>query len=124
MIKQVIVVRTDLNMSVGKIAAQVAHGGREFFRQKMLQSVSPDLDLSKHEMEWLFGDRTTIVLQADGEMDLLRLEHIADFVGVPAYLIRDLGRTEIEPNTLTVLSLGPSPKEMMDPITRGLKLLK
>ncbi len=128
--KQVIIVRNDLHMSVGKIAAQVAHGGREFLRRSI--SIGSDrfnercfyVDLEGSEASWLFGDRTTIVLQADSEQHLLRLEQIANQAGVPAYLIRDLGRTEVEPNTATVLSLGPSPKEIMDPITRGLKLLK
>lgn len=38
-------------------------------------------------------------------------------------LIRDAGRTQIEPNTKTVLAIGPAASSELDPITRHLKLL-
>lgn len=38
-------------------------------------------------------------------------------------LIRDAGRTQIEPNSKTVLAIGPAPSAELDKVTRHLKLL-
>ncbi|CAF1543725.1 unnamed protein product, partial [Rotaria sordida] len=37
-------------------------------------------------------------------------------------LIRDAGRTQIEPGSKTVLGIGPAPSKLINEITRHLKL--
>jgi PTH2 family peptidyl-tRNA hydrolase len=43
--------------------------------------------------------------------------------GFNCCLIRDAGRTQIEPNSKTVLAIGPAPAREIDRITGHLKLL-
>jgi peptidyl-tRNA hydrolase, PTH2 family len=43
---------------------------------------------------------------------------------LPAYLIRDAGRTVIPEGTMTCLGIGPAPAEKIDALTGSLPLLK
>ena len=53
-IRQTILVRTDLNLPVGLLTAQVAHIHMELFRNKMLNHVGGGKDvLTNEEIEWL-----------------------------------------------------------------------
>ena len=126
MIKQSIIVRTDLGMSVGKIAGQVAHASQEFLREHYMKFCSSryPVSLSTDEHDWLFGDRVKIVLSASSEQELLDLKAKCDSKGVKAYFIRDLGKTEIAADTLTTLAIGPDQGLLVDEVTNGLKLLR
>ena len=113
--KQIIVVRKDLNMRKGKIAAQVAHG-----------SVGATIANLEHPKvkEWLAGAFTKICVGCDTEEELLELEKTAIMRGVINCLITDSGKTEFHGvPTNTVLALGPDEPEVLDTITGHLKLL-
>lgn len=43
--------------------------------------------------------------------------------GLPCCVIRDAGRTQVEPGSLTVLAVGPALASEVDSVTGGLKLL-
>lgn len=43
--------------------------------------------------------------------------------GLPCYLVRDQGRTQIPAGSQTVLAIGPAPKSKINEITGHLKLL-
>jgi PTH2 family peptidyl-tRNA hydrolase len=114
--KQVIVVRTDLDMSRGKIAAQVAHaslGSAEKARQYWREW---------YDAWWREGQKK-VVVKVEGERELYELYELAKEVGLPCYIVNDAGLTELPPGTTTTLGIGPAPNEKMDGVTGHLKLL-
>lgn len=113
--KQVIVVRKDLKMRKGKIAAQVAHGA--------MGAVLPYLD-DPRVTEWLNGIFTKICVSCDSEEELLQLEQQAKDAGLITCLITDSGLTEFHGvPTKTVLAIGPDEDDRINVITGDLKLL-
>jgi len=114
--KQVIAVRTDLGMSKGKVAVQVAHAavtaGEEAKKRK------PDWWKA-----WMGEGQKKVVVKAKTEHELMELEEQAKALGLPTALIRDRGLTELPPDTVTSLGIGPCPAEMVDRLTRDLPLL-
>ena len=85
--KQVIILRKDLNMRKGKMVAQGAHAS--------LKAVLSDLDRSDTK-EWLNSGMTKITVSVDSEQDLFKAYHQAKALGLMCSLIEDLGRTEFE----------------------------
>lgn len=126
-VKQVIVVRHDLQMRKGKIAAQVAHAAMKFLVDND-ESPHPDqilVKLSPDEATWIRKQSfTKIVARCDSEDELNDLIMKANLAGIPVYPIIDAGRTEFngEP-TLTCASFGPCEAPALDRITGQLKLL-
>ncbi len=113
--KQVIVVRRDLEMGKGKVCAQVAHASLEAYKLALRK---------KREWveEWEREGGKKIVLRVDSLQELLDLyERARKFV--PAVLIRDAGLTQVPPGTVTALGAGPAPDDILDKIFGGLKLL-
>lgn len=111
--KQVIVVNQSLDLPVGKLAAQVAHG-----------SVAALLR-SDHDRvnQWLAQGMPKIVLQGESMEQLEALCEKATAAAVTAQLIRDAGKTVVAAGTVTCLALGPDEAEKIDAITGKLKLL-
>ena len=126
-VKQVIVVRKDLNMRKGKLAAQVAHAAMKFLVDNNV-SDRPDrlpVELGPEEATWLFGGSfTKIVLGCDSEEALRDLLLQAQLSDVEAYPIVDSGRTEFhDVPTLTCAAFGPASVEDVDRVTGHLKPL-
>lgn len=114
--KQAIVVRTDLGMGKGKVAAQVAHASlsaAEGARQRK----------NGWYEDWREGGQAKIVLKVGSESDLLELFRKAKAAGLPASMIEDRGLTQLEPGTTTCVGIGPAPDSEVDAITGKLKLL-
>lgn len=111
--KQVIAVRTDIGMSVGKIAAQAAHasvGALELAR---------GTDEANH---WLDAGGLKVVVAICGD-DVAPLMSRAFNMSVLAYIVRDAGRTEVPAGTVTCLAFGPGKASRIDRITGDLRLL-
>jgi PTH2 family peptidyl-tRNA hydrolase len=114
--KQIIVFRTDLKLSKGKIAAQAGHA-----------AVSAAQEAHNHHRgwwdSWLYEGQRKIAVKVKDEEELLELEEAAKELGLPNALIVDRGLTEIPPGTITCLGIGPAPAEMLDKLTGKLPLL-
>lgn len=112
--KQVILVRDDVDMSRGKAVAQGAHAS--------VLAVQDADDVAVHN--WLADSAgTKITLQVNSETELRDLIEQAD-EELPTGIISDLGRTEIESGTTTAGAIGPATEDEIDSITGHLSLYK
>ena|SRR3990167_2140805 len=115
MYKQVIVLRTDLNMRKGKMVAQGAHASMKVVLENFEHP---------HVMEWLSGAFTKVVVGIDSEDALLALDRLAEELGLIHCVIVDAGLTEFHGiPTSTAVAIGPGPLEVVDQVTGKLKLL-
>jgi peptidyl-tRNA hydrolase, PTH2 family len=116
-VKLMLVVRTDLGMTKGKIAAQCGHATLAVY--KALVGNAEGAPMLKR---WEYGGQAKVAVKCETEEDLLLLQGQAISLGLVARVIRDAGRTQIQANSATVLGvLGP--KSVVDKVTGGLKLL-
>ena len=114
-IKQVIVLRADLGMGRGKTAAQVAHAAVE-----AMEKISRDFP--EWVEKWKEQGQEKVVLKVDSERELVLLfEQVKK--KFPAALIKDAGRTQIAPGTITCFGVGPVPEQEIDEFTKDLKLV-
>lgn len=111
--KQVILINDSLNLPRGKLAAQVAHASVASF----LAASTAD------QREWLQCGMPKVVLSALGEQELLRYHQQAIEADLPAYLVRDAGRTVVASGTLTCIGIGPAIISTIDQITGDLRLV-
>jgi len=141
MLKQIIVVRTELGMSVGKIATQCSHASMKVFldRMKVISSYTDNQPIKFHQtinsnftpamLEWLNWEEgkpgfTKIVLGVETEKEIYDLADKAKEANIPYAVIVDNGMTEFAGNkTTTCIALGPADSDHLDPITGRLKLL-
>jgi PTH2 family peptidyl-tRNA hydrolase len=113
MFKQVIAVRKDLKLSRGKVAVQVAHASLGAFLRAD----------GKLRQEWESEGAKKVVVVVDGLRQLEQLHRKARSLKYPCKLIRDAGRTEVEPGTVTALGIGPVREGQADQLTGNLKML-
>ena len=111
--KQVVVVRLDLKMSRGKLAAQVAHASMESYK------CSP----FENQLEWEAWGSKKVVLRVKGLGEMLGIRKKVREKRLPHALIKDAGKTEVKPGTITALGIGPCESEILDKITGHLKML-
>ncbi|THV07558.1 peptidyl-tRNA hydrolase II [Dendrothele bispora CBS 962.96] len=114
--KMVLIVRTDLKMSPGKISAQCGHATLACYKAL----VKKNTKLVRH---WERTGQAKIALKATSEDQLLELEALAKSLNLCARSIEDAGRTEVEPGTRTVLAIGPAPVDQVNMVTGKLRLL-
>ena len=55
------------------------------------------------------------------ELDKVKRDAISH--DLPWSEVTDAGHTQIEPGTVTCISIGPAPEELIDKVTKDLKLL-
>lgn len=125
-IKQVIVVRKDLNMRRGKSEAQVAHASMKVFfdRLKYLpESGITSCDFTQEMRIWMNNSFTKIVVSCNSEEELLDLQKQAEEAGIVNAIIQDNGFTEFNGvRTYTCLAIGPDYSDKIDKITGHLQL--
>lgn len=115
-IKQAIIIRSDLEMSKGKIVAQAAHASlMSFFEAQKVDKKITDA--------WLKAGEKKIVLKVGDEEALVKLYKAFEYKGIPAALVTDAGLTEIPPGSKTALGVGPWKGSEIDQFTKPLKLL-
>jgi PTH2 family peptidyl-tRNA hydrolase len=114
--KQVVVVRKDLRMGTGKVAAQVAHASVAGAEQVMSSNPS-------WFMKWFNSGQAKIVVKVHSLEDLYNIKRKAKSLALPVVQVQDRGLTQIDEGTITCLGIGPAPSSLIDRITKDLKLL-
>src|SRR5579863_7094883 len=127
--KQVILVRKDLNMSIGKTAAQVGHASMLFLVDKFMNhsTVNKFHHFSVPEFNWLFpiefdqdknwiyGGMKKVVLGVSDLKELLALIDFADKLGLYTNVVHDEGL-----DCITCGSIGPDYESNINPVTNHL----
>lgn len=119
-IKQVIVMRDDLNMRKGKMVAQGSHASMAFLSSLVDNKQQP----SAIQQQWLDSSYAKICVRVSSEAELDVIFEKSKQAGLEVHLITDSGKTEFHGQlTRTCLAIGPDYSSKIDPITGELKLL-
>ena len=106
-------------MDVGKMVSQGAHVAvrallvRDATTDRLVLDHCPDVD------GWLANNETKIVVEVKSEEKLLNVYQKAMDAGLRCSIVRDITLQKF-----TAVAIGPAPEEMIDPITKRLRLLK
>jgi PTH2 family peptidyl-tRNA hydrolase len=111
--KQVIVVRKDLKMDKGKLAAQVAHASLEAYKKADASDVAA----------WEAEGMKKVVVCAKDIKEFIEIKEMARKEKLPYAIIHDAGKTQLRPGTVTTLGIGPADEKVVDRVTKHLKLL-
>merc|ERR1719187_851333 len=114
--KLVLVVREDLKLGKGKLAAQCCHATIMAYKKA---SVKQPGILSAWE---LIGQPKVVVKARDLE-HLHELEKTGTSLGLVTAMVRDAGRTQVPSGTPTVVAIGPGRVDIVDKVTGELKLI-
>ena len=140
--KQVIVMRKDLKMRKGKIAAQSSHATMSFLTRDILLITSPmreetnlknplyvtfyqvmEKDHTGEIKHWLENSFRKICVYVNSEEELLAVHQKALDNGLVSHIIEDNGKTEFNGvKTLTCCAIGPHWDERFVGITDHLPL--
>lgn len=112
----VFLVRNDLKMGKGKIAAQCGHAAVGAYQSAMKK-------IPHVVRSWENSGCAKIALKCDDKAQLMELRALAKQNQLNTCMIRDAGRTQIEPNSITVVAIGPARVRDIDVVTKHLKLL-
>ena len=105
---KMVIITNAIEMSCGKLAAQVAHAAVE-------------AALLAYKKKWREEGAKKVVVKAS-QQEMLLLEERARKNGIITAIVRDAGLTELEPGTLTAIAIGPDEEEKVDEITGHLPL--
>lgn len=150
MVKQIIVVNKELNMSKGKMAAQVSHASMAFLTYPFLNPncrykhpvINQDtnmrdgyvltIPINDEVDEWISNSFTKVILSAKNENQLYKIIEKAKENGLEEnkdfFCIRDNCKTELTPDEtgtrFTCIGFVPMESEKIDKVTKKLQLLK
>jgi len=113
--KQVILIREDIDISRGKAVSQGAH-------VSVLATQNAEDDAVHNWISHSAG--TKITLRVNSEEQLRDLISNANDLDLPTSIVSDLGRTEIESGTTTAGAIGPAQEDDIDEVTGHLSLYK
>ena len=151
--RQLIIARKDLQMSPGKLAAQVSHASMAWLTNLMRHNAEPqlsdlnDLDTKYYRVsfdidadifeQWLDGSFTKTVCEAKNLNGILKAAKIADELGLKEgtdyVVIKDNCLTELTPEevdedgigrTTTCIGFLPLPDEIAHAISRKFQLYR
>jgi peptidyl-tRNA hydrolase, PTH2 family len=114
--KQVIIVRRDVNMGTGKLAAQVAHAA---------VMGAEKVKASRREWfnSWFSAGQAKVVVKVKNIEELMHVRMRAEELNLPVVQVQDSGLTQIPSGTITCIGIGPAPSALIDKVTFELKLL-
>jgi PTH2 family peptidyl-tRNA hydrolase len=110
--KQVIILRKDLEMSVGKKCVQCCHASLGAYRK----TKKPVID------KWLKNGEKKVIVSVSSKEEIMRLYKKSKENKLPCFLVKDAGLTELKPGTITALGIGPEEDKKIDKVTGELKL--
>lgn len=116
--KQVIVLRKDLNMRKGKMVAQGCHASLCSLMFPAGHKASQDTT-----KDWFKNGQKKICVGVESEEELKEVFDQAFAAKLPCYHVLDSGITEFGEPTYTAVGIGPADEKLIDKITGGLKLL-
>lgn len=133
-VKQFIVIRTDLEMSMGKTAAQASHAAMKVFFDKMCgvadksfadgtRGTLYEIFLTEEEVIWKEGLFTKIVKKVKNESQLLKLYEEVKAAGLNVSLIKDAALTELKEPAYTAIAIGPNYVDRIEPLIKRLQNL-
>ena len=128
-IKQYIIIRTDLEMSPGKIAVQASHASSNIFLNRFIPVTygfpwTNEISLSNAEFKWINDKKQIkIVKKVKSEEKLLNIYKKAQDAGLRCVLIEDLGLTELKGKNYTAVAIGPDYVDKCEPIVKRLRNL-
>ena len=133
--RQVIIVRKDLGMSVGKMAAQASHASMAFLIQMIKDHENGYevmlFDINEEVYEWMKGAFTKTICEAKNRNHLMKAVKYAEELGLKEgkdfFLIKDNCYTELEPEdedgrTLTAIGFRPMTTETAHKISKKFQL--
>lgn len=114
--KMIIVVRKDIEMGKGKIAAQASHAAvscavKTYKDNRLLYDI------------WYLEGQKKVVVKVDSLVELEKIAKTAEENGLTCVMIQDAGRTQLEPGTTTCIGIGPDKSDKIDAVAGHLKLL-
>lgn len=112
--KLVLVVRKDLNMGIGKVASQCSHASVMAYQKSSKVML----------LKWALNGQKKIVLSCPNEQALNEIRDNAKQLRLLTNIVRDAGHTQVAPDTVTVLAVGPAKEEIVDQVTGHLSLLR
>lgn len=152
--RQLIIARKDLNMSAGKLAAQVSHASMAFLTAPLRVRDAKDdknrikriedgeyvfeikIDAETYD-DWVCGIFTKTICEARNRNQLLKAKKMAEELGMEEekdfFLIKDNCLTELEPEeidendvgrTLTCIGFRPLPDDVAHKISRKFQLYR
>jgi peptidyl-tRNA hydrolase, PTH2 family len=95
--KQIILIRSDLDMRCGKKCVQVSHAS----------IMGSDLGDPVIVKLWKEEGMRKIVLKVKDLNQLMDIAHTADVHTIRYAIVTDLGLTQLEPNTVTCIGFAP-----------------
>ena len=150
--RQLIIARKDLNMSAGKLAAQVSHASMAFLSEMIENRSFPILSLETAKIEkyesfleipadifeqWFCDIYTKTICEAKNRNHLMKAVKAAEELGLKEgtdfFLIKDNCLTELESeevdengigHTLTCIGFRPLPDDIAHEISRKYQLYK
>lgn len=124
--KQLIIIRKDLKMNKGKLAAQACHASvGALLKCTSTHNNQLTLDFNKYPeiKEWLDNSFAKVALAVNSEDELKRCYDMAIENNIPASYIEDNGTTVFHGvKTATCVGVGPCDSEKLDSLFGELKL--
>ncbi|CAE7864748.1 unnamed protein product [Symbiodinium necroappetens] len=116
-VKMVLLVRTDLGMQKGKIAAQCGHAVLGAYKAAIHQE-------NIYLEPWERSGQMKIALKVSSEEELCDFHTRAEKRDLSCYTVRDAGHTQVAPHSRTVCAIGPASSVALDTLgCNSLKLL-
>ena len=143
--KQLIIARKDLNMSPGKLAAQVSHASMAFLTTQLKQEWKEEhtnfykifFYITKDTYDWICGSFTKIICEAKNKYQLEKVISLARELGLEEgqdfFLIKDNCLTELTPEeiddngvgrTLTCIGFRPLPDDIVHQLSKKYQLYR